>query len=118
MAIPVIGDKPTTARVLIIRGDDWTPELVWKVADEPVILTDYSMELRGKDGDGNLVLDYSTVNGKIILNGTPGLIRFKVVKAETELIPVDEGTFDFSVTDSLGITKTKFRGAFSVENQL
>ena len=80
------------------------------------------MQVREDTQDAALLIELSTDNGRIFVNGPEGLIHLVLTAAETALFPVPSGAWpnvrswvhDLVVTDPLGQVLRTIRGRFIV----
>lgn len=90
----------------IFRGDTWERE--WRLTDEsgvPIDLTGAAARVQARDADGNLVIEASTVDGRLVLGGIAGTAVMAVPKEATLIAPASY-RFDFEVTYAGGRRRT------------
>jgi len=110
---------PTTVNIKLYKGDDWPIQLRrWSDSTKTTLadLTGYSAELRIVDADGNLLDTMSTGIGDVILTDGSGTynIGIQFLKAKVASFAWETATYDFSMTDTLTMTRTFFKGTITV----
>lgn len=102
--------------VALNQGAQFDPSLTWEDgAGNPINIAAYSakMQIRKKIGS-DLVAEFSTVNGKIILTNL-GVIKFLVLATETATLPAGNFIYDFKLFDGSGVPSILFRGSFIIK---
>ena len=103
--------------ITIEQGSDYFNELVWKDSNENIVtLTGYSakMEIRSKYGSIDVLLELSTVNGRITISELDGQIILQIPSAVTELITWTTGVYDLELTGPTGIVTRLLQGKVTV----
>lgn len=94
------------SQVRLVRGDTWERE--WRLKDPagaPIDLTGASARLHARDATGSLVIEASTVDGRIALGGVAGTAVMVVPSSATEIAP-GSYRFDFEITYAGGRRRT------------
>jgi len=93
-------------QVKIVAGDTWDREWTHKAPDgTPIDLTGASARLHVRDADGNLVMEASTDNTRIVLGGVAGTAVMVMPKEVTAVAP-GSYKFDYELTYASGSRKT------------
>ena len=114
---------PAKVSIKIYKGDDFSIKIK-RFADETkttlVNMTGYSAELRIADSKGVLLDTLSTTDNSIVLTDGTGTynIELKFLKDRVDAYTWKTGEYDFSITDSLNMTRTFFRGAITVQKDV
>jgi hypothetical protein len=100
--------------VKFVSGDTW--QMGWQILDAngvPLDLTGASVRLHIRTKSGQLMLNASTTNGKITVDGPNGRIDLNVPYSETS---IQAGTylFDLEVTHSNNVRVTYDKGEWVV----
>lgn len=112
---------PEKVNIKLYKGDDWPLEMKrWTDTTKTTLvdLSGYSAELRIADADTGALLDsLSTVGGEIILLDGTGTynIAINFLKALVAGFTWTSAVYDFALTDSLGLTRTLFKGTISIQ---
>lgn len=121
MAAQTLQQLPTKVSIKLYRGDDWPIQLRrWSDSTKTTLadLSGYSAELRISDAEGVLLDTLSSASGDIILNDGQVAtynLGIQFLKARVALFTFTTATYDFSLTDTLGMTRTFFKGPITVE---
>lgn len=107
-----------------IRGPDLTLEfyqgktldfhLVWDDAGTPVPMTGFLARFQARSLGDKVVMDLTTANGGLVINGPAGMITFAMSASDTALLPVGEGLHELEVESPTGKVSRLFSGKFSV----
>lgn len=103
--------KDVTFDELFVLKDD---------ADVEIDLTGYSakMQIKNCGGSDPVLFELSNVNGRIILNSSPGEIQLKINDTDTGAIAFDKGVYDLILTDPSGDTELVLRGDVIVKDSI
>ena len=107
----------TAGRYTIIceAGANLTRQLVWKDGNGALVnLTGYTAKVQVKEeAGGTLLLELSTVNGRITLGGVLGTINLSVDAEDTRITP---GRYQYALemTNAGGVVTRLVEGAFVV----
>lgn len=77
----------------------------------------FKMQVREKHGDDDILIDLSTENGGIILDGPDGAIRLIVPAEITTLLPALTGVYDIEMKDGSIVTRV-IQGKFSISPEV
>jgi hypothetical protein len=80
--------KPAYYPLTIYAGttlDSAALNFTYKVGTTPVDLTGATIQASGRDPKGILLFDWSTTNGKLILDGPAGFIGFNLTAEDTAI---------------------------------
>lgn len=81
----------------------------------PYDLTGFSAKMQVRQNyNKDLVVELSTVNGKIAVGGEEGTIILTISSAETATLPAGSFMYDLYITNSEGITTKLFEGEFII----
>lgn len=103
--------------ITLEQGSEWIPVFQYLDSNEtPIDLTSYSakMQIRKSINDPSVIIELSTVNGKIILGGIAGTISLKITAVESAGFTLadftDSTVYDIELIDGGGIPKKFLRG--------
>jgi hypothetical protein len=92
--------------VKLYRGDTWTRTWLLQRQDRtPIDLTGATARLQVRDTSGNLMLEASTVNGKITITPAEGRIDM-VIPYDAMIMPIGKYRYDLEITYANGVRRT------------
>ena len=85
-------------------------------SDAPVDLTGYTaeMDIRETPESSTVLLELSTANGKIVINGPTGEISLGLLAADTAALTWEHGTYDLILTSPGGFNEIPIYGEITV----
>ena len=107
--------NPGRYNITVYQGTTFQLSPVWKVDNLPVDLTGYtaSMQVRQFVDSTSTLVELSTTNGKIVINGALGQINLTLTAAQTAaLSPVGSYLYDLNLTSPGGYVYKILQGAF------
>ena len=106
---------------VIEQGATLDKIFVWKDSTGTVIpLTGYTakMQIRHTVGSSTILLDLSTLNGRIILTASTGQIRLLVSATDTSAITWQRGKYDLELVSSTGVVTRLLYGDVEVSKEV
>tara|TARA_R110002153_G_scaffold6602_1_gene30361 strand:+ start:418 stop:768 length:351 start_codon:yes stop_codon:yes gene_type:complete len=106
---------------IIEQGATFAQTLTLKDANDTLIdLTGFtgSMHFRQNPDSDTTVLDISTTNGRMVLNGTAGTLVCTVSATDTAALTATDGIFDCEVTSGGGIVTRLIEGTYSIRRNI
>lgn len=109
------------------RGATFSHETIWTKQNisnpdqyDPIDLTGYTakMQVRSKVDDTVVVLELSTLNGKIILGGLNGKINLLVPYTDTENLPVGMYKYDLELKSPTNFVNRLIEGDFYIKGDI
>jgi hypothetical protein len=98
----IFAKAETPSEIIIVKGKDYEQTLNLTKSGSPVDLTGYSarMHIRSTKCDDDILIELSTTNGKITINGVGGIITLSISNTETALITENNGVHSLELTDT------------------
>ena len=114
--------EPARYDMTIYQGADFERVLTWSLG-EPSVLVDLSgysarMQLRTYIGDGDVVMELTTTNGRISLGGAAGTINIDLTAAETATLPANQYAYDLEVIAPSGFVTRLIEGFVNVDPEV
>ncbi len=112
---------PCKRHALEIGSDfDWTFRRITKSTGLPIDITSFTaqMQIRPAAGDATLIIELSTTNSRITVNGAAGEFVLHVDAADTESLTAGDYVYDFEYTAPGGAKKRLTEGKFSITEQV
>ena len=108
--------NPGRYDIQVYRGTTFSITPTWLIGTTPVIVTGYTAKIQVKvTTDSAVVLELSTANGSIVVNGLLG--QFVITASVTQTLSLAAGAYvyDMNITDPTGVIVTKLlSGNFAV----
>ena len=95
----------------IFRGKTLSFSIIWG-GSTPLDITGYSVRLQARDHLGVLILDLSTSNGGITIDGPNGTLSFNAAPALTDQV-VTAGRYEVEMTTAAGDVYRVISGGIS-----
>lgn len=114
--MPLVSSTQTRAalvNLLIQQGADFSHVISLQNSDgSPMVLSGYSakMQIRPAAGSATLILELSTANGRITINGLAGQITLNIPNATTTTLVTGSAVYDLEITDGSGIITRVMQG--------
>jgi hypothetical protein len=91
----------------IEKGATFHKSITWEVAGNPVDLTGYSarMMIRASYAAASPLIELTTSNGRIALNGAPGRIDLFIGATDTEALAGSAGVYDLELVNGAEVTR-------------
>lgn len=103
------------------QGETWDPAFILRNPDKSYFnLTGYSarMQVRATYDSDTVLIEATTVNGKLVLNPTLGRVGLTLVPADTSPIEFSgeslSGVYDLEVVSSGGVVTRVAEGSFTL----
>lgn len=108
--------NPGKYSIKFYRGTTLDLSLTYAIDGVLVNLAGYTadMKVRPDAASTTLITEFSTTNGRIVLNATTGLIEITMTATDSALLPIGEYVYDLNVTSSGGVVSKLLRGGFVV----
>ena len=84
-------------------------------AKQPISLAGYTAKLQVRSIAGDLLVDMSTVNTKIVLNAVPGSIDLTLLQADTAAMTFNTGVYDLIIVAPDGTETRLLEGMASLD---
>lgn len=84
----------------IFRGKTLRFDIIWG-GDAPIDITGYSVRLQARDHKGRLMLDLSTDNGGVSIDGPAGRMTFSASNVQTNAVDAS-GIYEVEMTTTSG----------------
>ena len=95
----------------IYRGKTLSFDIIWG-GSAPIDITGFSASLQARSSDGTLMLDLSTSNGAIVIDGPNGKLSFKASPAITQQVD-KAGRYELEMTTIAGDVYRVISGGIS-----
>ncbi|VAW12426.1 hypothetical protein MNBD_ALPHA09-1891 [hydrothermal vent metagenome] len=95
----------------IFRGKTLNFEIIWG-GSAPIDITGYQASLQARDAAGDLMLDLSTGNGGIVIDGPTGKLSFTAAPAITDQV-IKAGRYEVEMTTAGGDVYRVISGGIS-----
>jgi hypothetical protein len=95
----------------IFRGKTLSFSIIWG-GSTPIDITGYSASLQARDRLGALMLDLSTSNGGIVIDGPNGTLTFAADPALTDQV-ITAGRYEVEMTNTAGDVYRVISGGIS-----
>lgn len=106
----------------IEQGTTFTQPFVWKeTASGPVInLTGYTarMQIRPTLADTNILLDLTTANGKLAIDGPNGKVTIQLTATETAALDFVTAVYDLELVSGSGAVTRLLKGTISLDKEI
>jgi hypothetical protein len=92
----------------IEQGATWGHKVTWLEIDtnNPIDLTEYSARMQVRQYTyGDVIIELTSDNGKVVLGGTAGTIELALTAEETSSLPVGELKYDLELVKSTEVTR-------------
>jgi hypothetical protein len=106
---------------VIEQGATLNKTFVWKDSTgTPINLSGYTakMQVRQTVGSSTILLDLSTLNGRIIITAISGQIQLLVSATDTAAITWQRGKYDLELVSSTGIVTRLLYGEVEVSKEV
>ena len=106
---------------VIEQGATLSKTFVWKDSTGTIInLSGYTarMQIRQTVSASTILLDLSTLNGRIIITALTGQIRLLVAAADTGAITWQRGKYDLELVSSTGVVTRLLYGEVEVSKEV
>jgi hypothetical protein len=106
---------------VIEQGATLDKTFVWKDSTGTIInLTGYTarMQIRQTVSSSTILLDLSTLNGRIVITALSGQIRLLVSAADTGAITWQRGKYDLELVSSTGVVTRLLYGEVEVSKEV
>lgn len=106
---------------VIEQGATLDKTFVWKDSTGTVInLSGYTarMQVRQTVGSSTILLDLTTLNGRIIITALTGQIRLLVAATDTAAITWQRGKYDLELVSSTGVVTRLLYGEVEVSKEV
>jgi len=116
----MIDDDTLPWPLVLSQGDTWTVEIQWTDSDDvPVDLTgcEAAMQFR-RDFAHSVVLEASTADGRMTIDGPDGRINVSIDKDTMAAIKLSAGVLDLKLTYPDGVRTTLLRGRFELKYEV
>ena len=107
--------------LIIEQGADFSKSLILKNPDGSVkdlINHTARMQIRRYVFDETVLLEASTVNGKIILNTVTGTVTIKFTNTDTASLTGKAGVYDLELINSLGEVNRLIKGSVLIDPEV
>lgn len=107
--------NPGRYNITVYQGTTFQLSPVWKVDNLPVNLTGYTadMQVRKFVDSTSVLVELSTANGRIVINGAIGQINLTLTASQTAaLTPADSYIYDLNLTSPGGDVYKILQGSF------
>ena len=104
--------NPGRYNITVYQGTTFTLSPVWKVDNLPVNLTGYTAKMQVRDISGNLIVELSTSNGKIVITPALGQVAMTLTATQTAALAVGNYNYDLNLTDTASNVYKILEGAF------
>jgi hypothetical protein len=109
---------PLKVPLTIYQGATFRKTVTWK-AGEPAVPVDLSgcsarMQIREKVESAEVLLELTTVNGRVVLGGVAGTVTLELPSSVTEDITWRAGVYDLEVQFSNGDVRRLMNGSVKV----
>lgn len=89
---------PALIRDLVIEcGAVWDDLLALKTNGQPLDLTGATARMQIRDLEGNLIIELSTGNGRLLIDGPAGTIQRRLGATVTAAITAEKGKYDMEI---------------------
>jgi len=108
--------NPGRYNITVYNGTTFQLSPVWKVDNLPVDITGYtaSMQVRQFVDSTSVIVELSTSNGKIVINGPLGQINLTLTAAQTAALAAGSYLYDLNITSPGGYVYKILQGSFIV----
>lgn len=106
-----------THNIVIEQGATFRLNLLWKdSAGSPVNLTGYTarMQVRRRYNDPDILLNFTTENGAIVLGGAAGTIQVTGLATVTDDIPAKPSVYDLELVSGSGFVTRLIEGSVTI----
>lgn len=112
--------NPGRANFTCYQGTTFSEAPVWKINGVPVNLTDFTakMQVRTSPDDPSVLVELSTANGRITIDGAAGRILLSLDKTTTAGLAVGQYVYDLKLTAPDGTATRLLQGGFVVSVQV
>jgi hypothetical protein len=112
--------KPGRYNYRLTQGDTFQNTPVWKINSVPVNITGYTarMQIRRSISSTDKLIELSTENGRITVDGVNGMFTLYISPADTAALPSGTWVYDFETFAPNGTTTTLLEGAFVIDPQV
>lgn len=104
--------NPGRYNITVYQGTTFTLSPIWKIDNLPVNLTGYTAKMQVRDISGNLIVELSTSNGKIVITPALGQVAMTLTATQTAALAVGNYNYDLNLTDSASNVYKILEGAF------
>jgi hypothetical protein len=104
--------NPGRYNITVYQGTTFTLSPIWKIDNLPVNLTGYTAKMQVRDISGNLIVELSTSNGKIVITPALGQIAMTLTATQTAALTVGNYNYDLNLTDTASNVYKILEGAF------
>ena len=110
-----------TKNITINQGSTYTLILLWQtLAGVPINITSYSgdMQVRENIDDTATLMQASTANGKMVIDGAAGKVTVTIPKTETTLLDFTRAVYDLEVTSPGSVTTRLIQGDVKLSEEV
>ena len=104
--------NPGRYNITVYQGTTFTLSPIWKIDNLPVNLTGYTAKMQVRDISGNLIVELSTSNGKIVITPALGQVAMTLTATQTAALAVGNYNYDLNLTDTASNVYKILEGAF------
>lgn len=109
------------ANLTLLQGKTLGSEIIWGGSATPIDVTGFSARLtiRANYNSANPTADFTVANGRVIVGGVDGRIRFVMSAAQSsELVAPFTGVYEVEITDTAGKVYRAVYGTATIEPEV
>lgn len=108
--------NPGRYNITVYQGTTFTLSPSWFIDNIVVDVTGYSakVQVRPEADSSTVIVELSTANGRITVNGALGQFNWTLTPSETTALAAGNYVYDFNVTSGGGVVTKLLQGAFIV----